>query len=99
VGLIQREIESRGLVTVSISIVREYSEKIKPPRALFLRWPFGHPLGEPGNQEQQAAVLGKALRALREIERPGTIIDVGWPWRRHRYPPVPWLSTQGGCPE
>ena len=87
------------MVTVSISIVRDYTEKVKPPRAVFVRWPFGHPLGEAGNLEQQAAMLGKALAALREIDRPGMIIDVGWLWRRHNYPPVPWLNSNGKCPE
>ncbi len=78
--------------------MREYTERVKPPRSVFLRWPFGHPLGEPGNRNQQAAVLGRALTALAEIDRPGTIIDLGWPWRRRAYPPVPWLNGTGGCP-
>jgi len=45
VGLIQRIIESSGIPTISISINRPYTEKIKPPRSIFLDWPFGHPLG------------------------------------------------------
>jgi len=86
------------MVTIGISIVRQYTEKIKPPRTIFVRWPFGHPLGEPGHRDQQAAVLGRLLTALHEIDRPGTIIDVEWPWRRQTYPPAPWLNGQGGCP-
>ena len=93
-GLIQRTIEASGIPTVSISIVREYTEKIKPPRAIFLRWPFGHPLGEPGNINQQAAVLDKALEALSSIDTPGTIIEPGWRWRRERYSKPAWLGAQ-----
>jgi D-proline reductase (dithiol) PrdB len=95
--LIQREIEGTGIATVSISIVREYTEKVKPPRAIFLRWPFGHPLGEPHHPAQQSAVLGKAFEALYQIAAPGEIIDVNWRWRRETYPPAPWTEDPPGC--
>jgi D-proline reductase (dithiol) PrdB len=83
--LIQREIEKIGIPTIGISIVRNYSEKVKPPRTIFLRWPFGHPLGEPFNIPQQKAVLRKAFEALYDINEPGTIIDVPFRWRREKY--------------
>ncbi len=84
-GLIQREIERAGIATIGISIVREFTEKVQPPRTVFLRWPFGHPLGEPGNSAQQRAVVLEALRALYQIEEPGTIIDLPFRWRREKY--------------
>lgn len=96
-GLIQRAIEQHGIATISISIVREYTEKVRPPRAVFLRWPFGHPLGEPGNINQQAAVLVKTLAALSAIDTPGAIVDLGWRWRRETYPLPPWLGEPPGC--
>jgi len=83
--LIQREVEKVGIATIGISIVRDYSEKVQPPRTVFLRWPFGHPLGEPGNRPQQRAVLLEALRALYRIKKPGTIIDLPFQWRREKY--------------
>jgi hypothetical protein len=85
VGLIQREIEKQGIPTIGISIVREYSEKVKPPRTVFLRWPFGHPLGEPFNIAQQRVVLAEALGAVYAIQKPGTIIDLPYRWRREQY--------------
>jgi hypothetical protein len=85
VGLVQREIEKAGIPTIGISIVRSYTEKVKPPRTVYLRWPFGHPLGEPGNVAQQRAVLAKAFEALDAIEEPGTIVDLPFRWRRERY--------------
>ena len=84
-GLIQREIERQGIPTVGISIVRDYTEKVQPPRTVFLKWPFGHPLGEPGNLAQQRTVLLEALKAVKTIREPGAIIDLPFPWRRHRY--------------
>jgi len=85
VGLIQRTIEVAGIPTIGISIVRQYTEKVKPPRTIFLKWPFGHPMGEPGHIIQQRAVLRKAFEALMEIKTPGTIIDVPWRWKRESY--------------
>ena len=86
-GLIQRTIEAAGIATIGISIVRAYTEKVKPPRTVFLPWPFGHPLGEPFNAAQQAAVLERAFDALYTITQPGTIIDLPFRWRRETYPP------------
>lgn len=84
-GLIQREIEKAGIPTIGVSIIREYSEKVKPPRTVFLKWPFGHPLGEPFNIAQQRVVLAETLRALYAIQGPGTIIDLPYRWRREKY--------------
>ncbi len=82
-GLIQREIESTGVPTVAISIVRKYTADVKSPRAVFLRWPMGHPLGEPFRKDQQMVILKSALKALETIEKPGTIIDLPYRWRRY----------------
>lgn len=84
-GLIQREIEKQGIPTIGVSIVRQYTEKVKPPRTIFLKWPFGHPFGEPFNAAQQRVVLAEALRALCKIKEPGTIIDLPYKWRREKY--------------
>lgn len=89
-GLVARTIEHHGIPTVSISIQRELTEKTRPPRALFLRWPFGHPLGEPFNTAQQRWVLCDALKALVELREPGTIIDLPYLWRR----PGPWVKKE-----
>ncbi len=82
-GLIQREVERQGIPTVSISIVRRFTEETKAPRAVFLRWPMGHPLGEPFRKDQQMVVLKRALRALETVKEPGTIIDLPYRWRRY----------------
>ncbi len=84
-GLIQREIEKVGIATVGISIVREYSEKVKPPRTVFVRWPFGHPLGEVGNKLQQRTIVREALAAIYKIKSPGEIVDLPYRWRREQY--------------
>lgn len=82
-GLIQRAIEEKGTPTVAISIVRRFTEETRAPRAVFLKWPMGHPLGEPGRADQQAIVLKAALGALEEITEPGTILDLPFRWKRY----------------
>jgi hypothetical protein len=78
-------IEMAGIPTVSITIVRQYTEKIRPPRSVFLHWPFGHPLGEPFRPEQHRAVLAEAFKTLYNVRTPGLIIDAGFRWRREKY--------------
>lgn len=93
-GLIQRGIEQIGIPTAGISLVREYTEKVKPPRTIYLRWPFGHPLGEPFKAAQHAAVLDNAFEALYQITEPGAIIDLKFKWHRQDYPYARWLPKQ-----
>jgi hypothetical protein len=64
VGVLARVFEEHGLVTTSISLVREHTEKVKPPRALFVPFPFGHPLGEADDPELQTRVMRAALALL-----------------------------------
>jgi hypothetical protein len=84
VGLIQRAIEAAGIPTVSISILRDVTAKVRPPRAVFLRWPFGHPLGEPGNLAQQFTVLYDSFQFL-YTAKPGELRDLPYGWRRKTY--------------
>ena len=75
-GLIQREIEKQGIPTIGISIVRSYTERVRPPRSIYLRRPFGHPLGEPFDVSQQTAILEKVFDALYAISEPGEIAGI-----------------------
>jgi len=82
VGLIQREIEKAGIPTVSVSINRRLTEEVRPPRAVFLNWPMGHPLGQPFKADVQMAVIKSAFRALETIKEPGTILDLPFRWKK-----------------
>jgi hypothetical protein len=85
VGLVQRAIETRGIPTIGITLQKEVTRQVRPPRALYLRYPFGHPMGEPFAVAQQRAILLAALEGLTTITEPGTILEPGWAWRRHRF--------------
>ncbi len=70
VGLIQRAIEYAGIATVSISLLREITEKIRPPRALFVPFPLGYPLGEANNPALQRRIIHAALTLLPRTDTP-----------------------------
>ena len=84
-GLVQRAIETTGLPTIGITLQREITRRVRPPRALYLRYPFGHPMGEAFATAQQRTILVDALRALETVSVPGTILEPGYRWRRHRF--------------
>ena len=84
-GLIQRAIEPAGIPTVGISILKEVTQRVRPPRAIFLRYPLGHPLGEAFHATQQRTILWDALSALETVTQPGTILEPGYRWRRHQF--------------
>lgn len=60
------------------------------PRAVFLRWPLGHPLGEPEHPDQQRTVFFQALKTLLTASEPGAIAEPGWRWRREEYSEPNW---------
>jgi D-proline reductase (dithiol) PrdB len=90
VGHLARAIEAAGVATVSLSSAWELTEETAPPRALHLRFPFGHALGEPGNRNQQLTVLYRAFSLLFAAEAPATIRDAGLHWKQERYLPPDW---------
>lgn len=70
VGLIQGVIERSGIPTVSISLLREVTEKVKPPRVLFVDRPLGYPLGAPEDASLQKRILRAALDLLNREHLP-----------------------------
>ena len=68
--MLARALEAQGVATTSISMVREHTEKVKPPRALFVPFPFGHALGRPNDPALQHGVLRAALALLTEPSGP-----------------------------
>lgn len=84
-GLLQRTIEAEGIPTIGVTLQKEVTKKVKPPRAVYLHYPFGHPLGDAFQVKQQRTILLEALKSLETITEPGTILEPGYLWRRHRF--------------
>lgn len=70
VSLVQAAIEREGIATVSISLLREVTEAIKPPRALFVPFPMGYPLGAPNDAALQHRVIAAAFELLARNDAP-----------------------------
>ena len=62
-----------GIATVQISLVRPVTEATKPPRALWVPFPFGRPLGPPNRPEVQLDVLRRALALVDQPTGPALI--------------------------
>ena len=68
--MLSRVFEEAGLSTVGISLVREHTARVRPPRALFVPFPFGFALGRPGDVDLQHRVLAAAFALLERSAGP-----------------------------
>ena len=68
--MLARVFEAAGLVTVCIAMVREHAEKVKPPRALFVPYPFGFALGKPNDPGLQHRIVAAALELVDKPQGP-----------------------------
>ena len=66
VGLIQSIIENAGIPTASVTLLHEVTERVDPPRTLFLDLPFGYPLGAPNDPSLQTVIMMALLTLLKE---------------------------------
>ena len=57
-------LEQEGIATVSISLIREHTAALAPPRALWVPFMLGRPLGVPSDAQFQRQVLRAALDLL-----------------------------------
>lgn len=63
-SLVAAELERQGVATVAIQLLREVAERVRPPRALYVPFPHGYPMGLPGDVDTQRHVAATALRLL-----------------------------------
>ena len=63
-------LESEGLQTTGISLVRENTEALRPPRFLWTTFPLGRPMGTPGDAPFQRRVILAALDLLNRKSGP-----------------------------
>ncbi len=59
--MLARAFETAGLPTTTIVLLKEHAQRTKPPRALFVPFPYGYALGKPDDPEFQHKVLTAAL--------------------------------------
>lgn len=69
-GLVQGELERRGIVTASITMLPHITRKVGPPRALAVPFDLGYPLGQPHDAAGQRQVLRALLRLCERDDVP-----------------------------
>jgi hypothetical protein len=58
-----------------VTVCKELTQKVRPPRALFVDRPFGYPLGAPGDAGLQTRIILAAFSLLsRQVDEP-LIVD------------------------
>lgn len=82
VCVMARELEARGFPTITLSLLHELSEMVGAPRMLNVKFPFGAPCGDPGNEALHCAVLTEALEILVNAGEPGETRSSKYSWRR-----------------
>lgn len=82
-------LETAGVATTQISLIREHTEAINPPRALWVSFILGRPFGVPHDAAFQERVL---LAALRLLEAPSGPVLADYP---EDAPPTVAADTEG----
>jgi len=77
VSTLAHYLESEGLATTLVALVRDHAERCMPPRALWASFELGRPLGAPNNAAFQREVLLAALNLL--IRERGPVILEDFP--------------------
>jgi hypothetical protein len=70
VGALGHYLEELGIPTTQVSLVREHTAALNPPRALWVPFMLGRPFGVPNDAAFQSRVLLAALRLLERENGP-----------------------------
>ncbi|MGH7092052.1 MAG: selenoprotein B, partial [Stellaceae bacterium] len=68
-------LEEAGIASVAIALIRPQAEHTRPPRALWVPFELGRPIGPPGNASFQRRVISGALGMLAADKTASLIAD------------------------
>ena len=83
VGLLQRGLDEAAVATVSITLVPEITEMLKPSLSCFVAMPFGLTTGDVGDAAAHEALLDAVLREAAVQHAPGSIVPLPFRWERN----------------
>jgi hypothetical protein len=75
VSALAHYLEAEGVPAVAISLIRLHSEKVRPPRALWVPFELGRPLGAPNDPNFQTRVIAAGLGLLEAASGPVMLED------------------------
>ena len=71
VGLVARALELDGIPTMTLAVVKDVIESVRPPRVAFYDGQPGTISGLPNFPEHQRRILDEALRLIEPMDQPG----------------------------
>ena len=66
--------------TVLVTVMPYWAERLGVSRTVGVEFPYGHPLGRPGDRDTQMGIIRAALRLLEEATGPGEIRELDYVW-------------------
>ena len=69
---------------MSVTVARDVTERLKPPRALFVPFRMGHHFGVPFHRALQRRVILEALKRVSDATYSGEIHDLPVTWAQAR---------------
>jgi D-proline reductase (dithiol) PrdB len=71
IGLVARALELAGIPTMTLAVVKDVVESVRPPRVAFYDGQPGTVSGLPNFPEHQRRILDEALRLIEPMDQPG----------------------------
>jgi D-proline reductase (dithiol) PrdB len=71
IGLVARALELAGIPTITLAVVREVAESVRPPRVALYDGEIGSVAGKPEWPEHQRRILDEALRLIEPMDQAG----------------------------
>ena len=71
IGLVARTIESAGIPTMTLAVLRDVVESVRPPRVALYNGELGSVAGKPNFPEHQRRILDESLRLIEPMDQPG----------------------------
>ena len=65
---------------MSVTVARDVTEHVKPPRAVFVPFRMGHHFGVPFHTSVQRQIIDSALELVTTAPVSGTIVDLPLRW-------------------
>ncbi len=65
---------------VLVTVMPYWAERLGVPRTVGVEFPYGHPLGQPGDRDTQMGIIREALRLLEQATEPGEIRELDYVW-------------------
>ena len=79
-GLAQRVLEAEGIVTVSLSMIPDFTRAVGVPRLAGIAYPMSRPMGRPGDAQGQREVLRALLDLLASAQAPDSYRELPFVW-------------------